>query len=197
MNIVDIENQVKNCSKCKLCQNRTNAVTGYGSLTAKIIFVGEAPGKDEDLQAKPFVGRAGKFLDELLKSINLKRDDVYITNVVKCRPPNNRDPLPDEINECMEYLKKQLEIIKPLLIITLGRHSMNLFLPNLKISEVHGQPKRYQGISSSAKQVYLPLYHPAVALYNPNFRSILMKDFAKIPMILEMLNSKLYSHVTS
>lgn len=184
-----LESAVRCCTDCGLCQNRTQAVPGEGSRQAEIMFVGEGPGKDEDIQGRPFVGRAGKLLDQMLASISLDRSKVYIANVVKCRPPNNRDPLPEEIEACMGYLKSQVALIKPLIIITLGRHSMDLFLPNLKISQVHGRPKRYKGINGDEPQVYLPLYHPAAALYNPNLREILLKDFAKIPLILKKLRS--------
>jgi uracil-DNA glycosylase family 4 len=130
----------------------------------------------------PFVGAAGKFLDEMLGMINLKREDIYITNIVKYRPPNNRDPLPEEKASFLPYLQQQLVIIKPKLIITLGRHSMDCFLPGLKISDVHGQPKRKDGL------VYLPLFHPAAALYNGGMRQTLIDDFATIPAVLKLLN---------
>jgi uracil-DNA glycosylase len=147
-----------------LAQEATQLVFGDGSPDADIVFIGEAPGKNEDQQGKPFVGAAGKFLNEMLAGIGLKREDVYITNIVKYRPPNNRDPLPEEKQAFLPYLRTQLEVIKPKLVITLGRHSMDSLLPGLQISKVHGQPKRYQG------QVYLPLFHPAAALYNGGLR---------------------------
>lgn len=159
----------------------TQLVFADGSPEAQIVFIGEAPGVNEDKQGKPFVGAAGKFLDEMLGTINLKRSDVYITNIVKYRPPANRDPEPDEIKAFMPFLTRQIEIIKPKLVIFLGRHAMNAFLPELKISQVHGQPKRKDG------QVYLPLFHPAAALYNGGQRQTLIDDFAKIPKILEMI----------
>lgn len=160
---------------------------GEGSFDADIMFVGEAPGKSEDEQGKPFVGAAGKFLDELLNEIGLKRSDVFITNVVKCRPPENRDPLDEEINTCWSYLETQINEIKPKLIVTLGRHAMYRFLPDdLRISNVHGQAKRYKGIWQE-KQVYYPMYHPAVALYNGSYREILIKDMKKIPKVLEKI----------
>lgn len=166
-----------------LASSATQLVFGAGNIDAEIVFIGEAPGKNEDLQGKPFIGAAGKFLDELLGSIDLDRSNVYITNIVKYRPPNNRDPLPEEKEEFMPYLQRQLDIIQPKLIVTLGRHSMNCFLPNLKISEVHGQPKRLKGL------VYLPLFHPAAALYNGAMRQTLTDDFSKIPAILEVINN--------
>lgn len=159
----------------------TQLVFGDGSVDADIVFVGEAPGKNEDLQGKPFVGAAGKFLDEMLTMINLKRQDVYITNIVKYRPPDNRDPLPEEKVAFLPYLIRQLDIIAPKLIVTLGRHSMDCLLPGLKISQVHGQPKKYMG------RVYLPLFHPAAALYNGGLRQTLIDDFTAIPLILKKI----------
>jgi uracil-DNA glycosylase family 4 len=164
-----------------LAKQATQLVFGDGNPDADIVMIGEAPGKNEDEQGKPFVGAAGRFLNEMLEMIGLKRADVYITNIVKYRPPNNRDPFPDEKQAFLPYLKQQLEIIKPKLIVLLGRHSMESLLPGLKISQVHGQPKRSQG------QVYLPLFHPAAALYNGAMRQTLIDDFAKIPLILEKI----------
>ena len=166
----------------ELAVSATQLVFGDGSPDADIVFIGEAPGKNEDLQGIPFVGAAGKFLNEMLASINLKRADVYSTNIVKYRPPENRDPLPDEKAAFLPFLRAQLEVIKPKLVATLGRHSMDALLPGLQISQVHGQPKRYQG------QVYLPLFHPAAALYNGGLRQTLVDDFAKIPRILVQIN---------
>ena len=164
-----------------LAKTATQLVFGDGSIDAQLVFIGEAPGKNEDLQGLPFVGAAGKFLNEMLEMIGLKRADVYITNIVKYRPPNNRDPLPEEKSAFMPFLMAQLDAIKPKLVITLGRHSLNCFLPDLSISQVHGQPKRFKG------QVYLPLFHPAAALYNGGMRQTLIDDFAKIPAILAKL----------
>lgn len=161
-----------------LAASATQLVFGDGSADSDIVFIGEAPGKNEDVQGKPFVGAAGKFLNEMLEMIGLKRSDVYITNIVKYRPPNNRDPLPAEKQAFLPFLMAQLKVIKPKLVITLGRHSMNCFLPDLSISQIHGQPKRLNG------QVYLPLFHPAAALYNGSMRQTLIDDFAKIPAIL-------------
>jgi uracil-DNA glycosylase len=182
----EFEKEVLKCKKCGLCKDRINVVPGEGSPKADIMFIGEGPGRDEDKQGRPFVGAAGKFLNELLEVINLERKDVYIANVVKCRPPKNRDPLPEEAEACWSYLVEQINIIQPKLIVTLGRHSMNRFLPDLKISQVHGQPKRYIGIWQK-KQVYLPMYHPAVALYDPRKRDVIIEDFKKIPLILKKL----------
>ncbi len=166
----------------ELAAGATQLVFGDGSPDAQIVFIGEAPGKNEDLQGLPFVGAAGKFLNEMLATIGLKRADVYITNIVKYRPPQNRDPFPDEKLAFLPFLKAQLAVIKPKLIITLGRHSMEALLPGLKISDVHGQPKRLGG------QVYLPLFHPAAALYNGGMRQTLIDDFIKIPRILAKIN---------
>ncbi len=164
-----------------LAETAKQLVFGDGNPNAEIVFIGEAPGKNEDEQGKPFVGAAGKFLNEMLALIGLERQDIYITNIVKYRPPNNRDPLPDEKAEFLPYLEAQLEVIQPKIVVTLGRHSMNCFLPGLSISQVHGQPKRFKG------QVYLPLFHPAAALYNGAMRQTLIDDFLKIPIIINKL----------
>ena len=167
----------------KICQDlagtATQLVFGDGSPDADVVFIGEAPGKSEDEQGLPFVGAAGKFLNEMLAGIGLKRKDVYITNIVKYRPPENRDPLPTEKLEFLPYLRAQLEVIKPKLVVTLGRHSMESLLPSdLKISQCHGQAKRFKG------QVYMPLFHPAAALYNGSMRQTLVDDFSRIPLVL-------------
>lgn len=158
-------------------------VLGEGSIDSDIMFIGEAPGKKEDEQGRPFVGAAGKFLAEMLESIGLKREDVYITNIVKQRPPENRDPLPEEIAAHWPLLERQIEIINPKIIVMLGRHSMSKLLPGQgTISQIHGKPfRRADG------RVYLPLYHPAAALYNGGLRQTLLDDFAKIPSILKKL----------
>lgn len=184
-----IAEQIKTCQKCVLAEKRTHAVPGSGNPDADIMFVGEGPGKNEDEQGIPFVGQAGKFLEEMLGLIGMKRDDVFITNVVKCRPPENRDPFPDEIKTCSGcYLYAQIGIIKPKLIVTLGRHAMEFFIPGRYISEIHGQPKRMINEKTGEKQTYLPLYHPAAALYNGGLRETLIKDFKKIPKILEKID---------
>jgi uracil-DNA glycosylase family 4 len=166
----------------ELATSATQLVFGDGNPDAEVVFIGEAPGKNEDLQGKPFVGAAGKFLDEMLSMIGLARRDVYITNIVKYRPPNNRDPLPEEKQVFMPYLESQLEVIQPKLIVTLGRHSLNCFLPDLQISNCHGKPKRLNS------RVYMPLFHPAAALYNGAMRQTLIDDFALIPFTLKKLN---------
>lgn len=170
----------------ELEKTATQLVFGHGSPDAKIVFIGEAPGKKEDLKGVPFIGAAGKFLDEMLATISTSRQDVYITNIVKYRPPNNRDPLPAEKAAFMPYLQAQLEIIQPKIVVTLGRHSLNCFLPDLQISKVHGQPQQInlavQPTGAKAlKVVLLPLFHPAAALYNGGLRQTLIDDFARIP----------------
>lgn len=170
-----------------LAQNATNLVMGVGNADAEIVFIGEAPGKNEDLKGEPFVGAAGKFLDEMLGLVGLKRENVYITNIVKYRPPNNRDPLPDEKRAFWPYLLQEIHVIKPKIIATLGRHSMEYFLPSMKISSIHGQPKRI-GIGSD-KVIILPLFHPAAALYNSSMRETLVSDFEAVPKIIEQINN--------
>lgn len=165
----------------ELAEQATQLVFGDGNPEAEIVFIGEAPGKNEDIQGIPFVGAAGKFLNEMLGMIGLERGDIYITNIVKYRPPNNRDPLPDEKASFLPYLVEQLNIIKPKVIVTLGRHSMDVLLPGLKISQVHGKPMRVKD------HVYLPLFHPAAALYNGGLRQTLIDDFAAIPAIIKKL----------
>lgn len=163
----------------------TQLVMGSGNPDASVVFIGEAPGKNEDEQGVPFVGAAGKFLDEMLAAADMKREDVYITNIVKYRPPNNRDPLPDEKKAFWPYLLKQLQIIEPKVVVTLGRHSMEYFLPGMFISQIHGQPKRIQ--FGDHKLVVVPLYHPAAALYNGSLRQTLIDDFCRMPEIIRQL----------
>lgn len=177
-----IENEV--CSE--LAAQATNLVMGDGNIDADIVFIGEAPGKNEDEQGLPFVGAAGKFLNEMLAQAGMERSDVYITNIVKYRPPNNRDPSPEEKKAFWPYLLKQLQIIKPKVVITLGRHSMEYFLPGMYISQIHGQPKRIQ--FGDEKLVIIPLFHPAAALYNGSMRQTLIDDFVNVPVILAKLN---------
>jgi uracil-DNA glycosylase len=180
----DIQQQIlKDDPVPELREGATQLVFGEGNPEAEVVFIGEAPGKNEDLQGKPFVGAAGRFLNEMLEMIGLKRSDVYITNIVKYRPPGNRDPLPEEKQVFLQYLESQLEAIQPKLTVTLGRHSLNCFLPDLSISQVHGQPKRFKG------RVFLPLFHPAAALYNGAMRQTLIDDFALIPAIIEKIKS--------
>ncbi|MDD5179569.1 MAG: uracil-DNA glycosylase [Candidatus Gracilibacteria bacterium] len=184
--LAEIAKAIASCEKCRLCEKRLKTVPGDGNPNAEVLFIGEGPGKSEDIQGKPFVGAAGKFLNVMLESIGWKREDVFIANVVKCRPPENRDPQPDEVEACYPYLAAQLEIIQPKLICTLGRHSMNRFLPGLQISKAHGNPLRRKD-----GRIFLPLYHPAAALYSPGQKEIHLKDFAKIPKILEKIKNGL------
>ena len=178
----------KNCT-CELRKTAKQAVFGDGNANAEIVFIGEAPGKKEDEGGKPFIGAAGKFLAEMLEGIGMKREDIYITNIVKYRPPDNRDPEPQEKEDCNEWLIKELQIISPKLIVFLGRHSMLRFFPNEKISDLHGKllikPTKELG-----KQAFMPLYHPAAALYNGGMRETLIKDFNKIPKALEKIKEK-------
>lgn len=184
-----IQQQILDDGVCpELANQATQLVFADGSADAKILFIGEAPGKNEDLQGKPFVGAAGKFLDEMLAMINLKREDIYITNIVKYRPPNNRDPSPEEKQAFLPYLVRQLEVIQPVVVVTLGRHSMEAFLPEQKISQIHGEPKRITFLGQ--KIVILPLFHPAAALYNGAMRQPLIDDFARIPVVLKKLEKQ-------
>lgn len=178
----------KECT-CKLKDTAKQAVFGNGSPYAPIVFIGEAPGKKEDEEGIPFVGSAGKFLSEMLTEINLKREDIYITNIVKYRPPNNRDPLPEEKASCRDWLLEELKIIEPKLIVFLGRHAMNNFFPGEQISNVHGKLliKKFTDIST---KYFLALYHPAAALYNGGMRDTLKEDFRKIPKILKEIEKK-------
>ena len=174
----DLIDRIRNCTLCTLSEKRTQAVPGEGSLDAEIMFVGEGPGFYEDRDGRPFVGPAGKFLDELLQSIGLRRETVYITNMVKCRPPNNRDPLPGEVNACRPYLDGQLEMIAPEVIVTLGRHSFLKFFPSQSLTKARGRSQRWRNLT-----VY-PIYHPAAALHNPRLRSVIVEDFGQLPDIV-------------
>ena len=175
--------EIRSCTLCSLSEKRTNAVPGEGSRTSDIMFIGEGPGFYEDRDARPFVGPAGHFLDELLASIGLRRGDVYITNMVKCRPPNNRDPLPGEIRACQPYLDSQIEIISPKVIVTLGRFSFGKLFPGESISRARGKPRRWKEI-----MVY-PMYHPAAALHNPALRPVIEGDFSRLPSLVDRVVS--------
>lgn len=174
-----------------LAKTATQLVFGDGNPNAQIVFIGEAPGKNEDIQGIPFVGAAGKFLNEMLAGIGLERKDIYITNIVKYRPPNNRDPLPEEKKAFLPYLQAQLEVIQPVIVVTLGRHSMNCFLPDLQISKIHGEPKRIRIKMKQSDEalpiVIMPLFHPAAALYNGGMRQTLIDDFNQIPEVIELI----------
>lgn len=176
----DLLKGIENCKKCRLCEGRNNIVPGDGSINAQVVFVGEGPGKDEDLQGKPFVGQAGKFLSELLAGIGISREDVFITNVVKCRPPNNRDPQEDEIETCIPYLREQIKLIKPKVICTLGKHALKTMISKeLNISPSHGK------LFKKGSFHFFAHYHPAAALYNPNLRSVIQRDFVLMKAAVE------------
>ena len=189
MTLDKIHQEIKTCQKCPLSQTRLNPVFGEGNFTAKVMLIGEAPGQKEDEQGRPFVGAAGKFLDEMLSIIQLDRKNVFIANVIKCRPPGNRDPLPEEVAACWPYLLAQIKSIQPQLIVTLGRHSMARFFPEYKISQIHGKALRRE-IPEIGQQVFLALYHPAAALYNGSMRETLIKDFKKIPKVLALIKKQ-------
>lgn len=174
-----ISKETSACTKCDLQHSRKNAVPGAGPQNAEIMLVGEGPGFHENEQGLPFVGPAGKFLDELLEKVGLPRDEVFITNVVKCRPPNNRDPLAEELAACDGFLERQIAAINPKVIVTLGRFSMQKYLPNAKISQAHGQAVRIKG------RLVVPFYHPAAALHQPSLRSAVEADFARLPEWIE------------
>jgi len=180
--LADIYAEIRECQKCILAQGRTNAVPGEGPENATILFIGEGPGFHEDRLGQPFVGAAGNYLNELLAKIGLQRDDVYITNVVKCRPPGNRDPQPEEIEACRPYLDRQIELLRPRLVVTLGRFSMQRYFPSASISRIHGQPKRV------GRVIYYPMFHPAAALHQPRWRQIVEEDMLKIPDLLSKLD---------
>lgn len=171
-----------------MAQEAKNLVMGDGNIDADIVLIGEAPGKKEDETGLPFVGAAGKFLNEMLETIDMQRSDIFITNIVKYRPPNNRDPNPSEKSAFWPYLVRQLDVIKPQIVVTLGRHSMEYFIPGQKIGEVHGQPKRIT--FGEARLVIVPLYHPAAALYNGSMRTTLINDFMKLPKIIDILKNE-------
>ena len=175
----ELYEEIADCPNCPLARTRTQTVPGMGPASAEIMFIGEAPGAREDEQGLPFVGPAGRFLDELLASVGLSRESVYICNVVKCRPPDNRDPQPEEISACRPYLDRQIEIVNPKVIATLGRFSLARWFPGVTIGRVHGQPKRVGG------RLVVPMYHPAAALHRGNLRSVIEADFARLPALLE------------
>ncbi len=189
MKLKELNEKIEKCQACGLAETRTKVVPGEGNQQASIMFIGEGPGKNEDLQGRPFIGSAGKFLNELLETIDLKREDVYISNIVKCRPPNNRDPLPGEVSICWNWLEQQIKIIKPKIIVPLGRHSLRRFSPEADIGKCHGKIFEKE-FKSLGKLIFFPCYHPAAALYNGSLRSVLENDFQKIPKVVELLNEK-------
>jgi len=177
--LVTIAEEISSCNKCELHHSREKGVPGEGPADAEIMFIGEGPGFHENMQGRPFVGAAGDLLVELLGTIGLKREEVFITNVVKCRPPGNRDPQPDELTACNPYLERQLQVLNPKVIVTLGRFSMARFIPDAKISEIHGKPIQYQGM------LVVPFFHPAAALHRPSLRSTVEEDFAALPDLIK------------
>jgi uracil-DNA glycosylase len=188
LTLAEVEEQIRGCTYCDLCRTRTNAVPGDGNSNADIMFIGEAPGFHEDRQGLPFVGAAGKFLNEMLESINLDRSSVYITNIVKCRPPGNRDPLPDEIAACSGYIDRQIELIDPKVVVTLGRFSMARWFPKERISRIHGKPKRFGNIT------VVPMYHPAAALHQSSLRATIESDMQKLPQIVAQMEAEEDGH---
>lgn len=182
--LAQIADEVSVCTRCTLHHSRKNAVPGEGPSNATIMFIGEGPGFHENEQGRPFVGAAGNFLVELLAGIGLKREQVFIGNVVKCRPPNNRDPMPEELSACSDYLERQIRAINPKVIVTLGRYSMARFLPTAKISDVHGQSYLIKG------RLIVPMYHPAAALHQPSLKSVVIQDFASLPNLIMKTNEQ-------
>jgi uracil-DNA glycosylase family 4 len=181
--LTELYKDVAVCKRCGLYKTATNPVPGEGPENAEILFIGEGPGQSEDQLGRPFVGASGKFLDQMFASIGLKRSDIYIANVVKHRPPNNREPLPAEISACSYYLDRQIAIIKPKIIVTLGRHSMARYFPNTTISKIHGTYEKRDGV------VYFAMYHPAAALHQQNLRYEIEQDMLKLPAILKELKT--------
>ncbi len=175
----DVRHRVERCKDCVLYHSRVKAVPGEGPENASIMFIGEGPGFHENQQGKPFVGQAGKFLDELLANAGVKREEVFITNVVKCRPPGNRDPQPEELEACRKYLDRQIELINPQIIVTLGRFSMAKFFGAVKISQIHGKSKKIDN------RLIVAMYHPAAALHQPALKSTLLEDFSKLKIYLQ------------
>ncbi|MBL7125298.1 MAG: uracil-DNA glycosylase [Dehalococcoidales bacterium] len=174
----ELYQEIALCQQCEIAKYRTKVVPGEGAEDADIMFIGEAPGWHEDQQGRPFVGPAGKYLDELLASIGLGRGQVYIANVIKCRPQVNRDPLPAEIQNCRNWLERQIEIIRPKMIVTLGRYSMAMFFPGKSISKIHGTAQKRDNV------VYYAMYHPAAALHQQSLRRVIEEDMLKIPSLL-------------
>jgi len=174
----ELYQEIALCHQCEIAKYRNRVVPGEGAEDAEIMFIGEAPGWHEDQQGRPFVGPAGKYLDELLASIGLSRKQVYIANVIKCRPQGNRDPLPTEIQNCRHWLERQIEIIHPRMIVTLGRYSMAMFFPGKSISRIHGTAQKWDNV------IYYAMYHPAAALHQASLRRAIEEDMLKIPSLL-------------
>ncbi len=176
--LADIAAEVTACQRCPLATTRTNAVPGTGDPSSSYLFIGEAPGFHEDSQGLPFVGNAGSVLNRLIESIGLQREEVFVTNIVKCRPPDNRDPEPAEIDACSDYLRRQIEVMNPDAIVTLGRFSMNHFLPGERISRIHGSSRVVDD------HIIIPMYHPAASLHQPSLAQTLTDDFRHIPEVV-------------
>ncbi|MBI4217034.1 MAG: uracil-DNA glycosylase [Chloroflexi bacterium] len=187
MSLEQVHQAILTCPDCRLCRSRTRAVPGEGPAQAEMVFIGEGPGWHEDQQGRPFVGPAGHFLEELLASVGLRREQVFITNLVKCRPPGNRDPLPDEAAACQKYLDRQLEVIRPRLVVALGRHALAHFFPKVSISKTHGTALERDGLS------YFAMYHPAAALHQGSLRQQIMSDMQNLPLALQGLGEKTQS----
>jgi uracil-DNA glycosylase family 4 len=181
--LTQIDREVSVCTDCPLSRERNKAVPGEGPENAEVMLIGEAPGSNEDKQGRPFVGAAGNVLQELLGLGKLRREDVYITNTVKCRPPHNRDPMPGELAACRKYLDRQIEVISPKVLVTLGRHALTSFLPNETISKARGRPRNVNG------STLFPIYHPAAALYQQSLRKVIEEDIMKLPALIEELSS--------
>ena len=175
---------VRSCTRCRLHETRTRAVPGEGTPDTEVVFVGEGPGQNEDRQGRPFVGRAGDLLVKFLATLRWRRDEVFITNIVKCRPPDHRDPEPDEIAACAPYLQRQLEILDPALVVTLGRHSLGRFMPGSRISQVHGTVRRVDPATGAGNAMVFAMYHPAAALRTPDIERTSYDDVASIPAAL-------------
>lgn len=176
--LTELNAEIERCKNCELARHRTKVVPGEGPEDARLLFIGEAPGWNEDQTGRPFVGAAGQYLDQLISMIGYKRSQVFIANVIKCRPPENRDPMPGEIMACGRWLERQLDLIKPRVIVTLGRFSMAKYFPGETISKVHGRSRRIGNI------IYFAMYHPAAALHQGNLRRVIEADILKLPAVL-------------
>jgi DNA polymerase len=185
--LAELNDKMRRCVACPLAKGRTKVVPGEGRIDADIMFIGEAPGYYEDQQGRPFVGAAGQFLEQLLGSIGLKRTDVFIANVIKCRPPSNRDPLPNEIEACSGWLDEQIDIVRPEVIVTLGRYSLGRYFPGQPISRIHGQARKLalSGAEGLGNRWVVPMYHPAAALHQGSLRRVIEEDFKRIPAYVE------------
>jgi len=183
--MLHLEAEVRSCTRCRLCATRTHAVPGEGNLHPQVLFVGEAPGAEEDRRGRPFVGRSGRFLDEMIASVGLRREEVFITSVLKCRTPQNRDPRPDEVMACQAYLDRQIALLTPRVVVTLGRFSMQRWFPGERITRNHGQSRKI-----GPGRVALAMFHPAAALRNPRWRDAFAADMQKLPALLARLASE-------